>query len=262
MHAAIVIPAYNEARTIRDIVERSLRQCEQVIVVDDGSTDGTSTELRGLAADVITHDRNQGKAASLWDGFARALEAGAEIVVTLDGDGQHRPEDVGSLLAVARAYPRRLVIAARTEGRESYPRARYYANRFADFWLSWAVGQRIVDSQCGQRAYPATLLRRVDVRHDSASGFTLESEVLIRAARLGYKTVAVPIPALFDRAGRASHFRPVRDIGRIVVMVARELLAAGMCPAGLWRALRDEPLVVESESISPLEAPPASRVAT
>ena len=238
MSAAIVIPAYNEARTIRGIAERSLQQCAQVIVIDDGSTDGTSAALDGLDVYVLRHNRNQGKAASLWDGFQHALASGADVVVTLDGDGQHLPEDVSRLLLAAKEYPHRIIVAARLKGRENYPKARRRANRFADFWISWAAGHPIADSQSGQRLYPATLLRQLDARHDPGAAFTFESEALIRAARLGYTTVAVPIAAIYDPAGRPSHFRPVRDIARIVAMVAGQLIATGLNPIGLWRSLR------------------------
>jgi len=238
MPAAIVIPAYNEARTIRGIAERSLRQCALVIVVDDGSTDGTGAAMAGVGVHVLRHDRNEGKAASLWDGFQHALACDADAVVTLDGDGQHQPEDVSRMLLAANEHPHRVIVAARLKGRESYPKARRRANRFADFWISWAAGHPIADSQSGQRLYPAALLRQMQVRHDAGAAFTFESEALIHAARLGYTTVAVPIAAIYDPAGRPSHFRPVRDIARIVAMVAGHLLATGMNPAGLWRSLR------------------------
>jgi glycosyltransferase involved in cell wall biosynthesis len=238
MLAAIVIPAYEEATTIRDIAERSLRQCPLVIVVDDGSTDGTGAALEGLPVEVLRHAHNQGKASSLWDGIQLALANGAECVVTLDGDGQHQPEDVPRLLLAAREHPHRVIIAARLKGRELYPKSRRRANRFADFWISWAAGHGIADSQSGQRLYPAALLRQLEVRHDAGAGFTFESEALIRAARLGYTTVAIPIAAVFHSQGRPSHFHPVRDIGRIVAMVAGYLLASGMYPTGLWRSLR------------------------
>ena len=238
MPAAIVIPAYNEARTIRAIAERSLRQCAQVIVVDDGSTDGTAEALEGLDVHVLRHARNEGKAASLWDGFQHALASDADTVVTLDGDGQHQPEDVSRMLLAANEHPHRVIVAARLKGRESYPAARRRANRFADFWISWAAGHPIADSQSGQRLYPAALLRQLEARHDTRAAFTFESEALIDAARLGYTTVAVAIVAVYDPAGRPSHFRPVRDIARIVAMVAGRLLASGLNPAGLWRSLR------------------------
>jgi glycosyltransferase involved in cell wall biosynthesis len=245
MTVAIVIPAYNEARTIRSVAERALRQCPLVIVVDDGSTDGTRAALAGLAVQVRLHPSNQGKAASLWNGFQCALDHGADAVITLDGDGQHRPEDAARLLQAAREHPHCVVVGARLLGREAYPRARNMANHFADFWLSWAAGHSIADSQSGQRLYPAALLRQLRVRHDAKAAFTFESEVLIDAARLGFTTVAVPILAVFDPDGRPSHFRPVRDIARIVGMVALHLLATGMNPAGLWRSLRAPVCVTE-----------------
>ena len=238
MPAAIVIPAYDEATTIRDIALRSLRQCALVIVVDDGSTDGTGAALEGVPVQVLRHDRNEGKAASLWDGMQLALERGADCVITLDGDGQHQPEDVRRMLLAAHEHPHRVIVAARLKGRESYPKARRRANRFADFWISWAAGHHIADSQSGQRLYPAALLRQLDIRHDAGAAFTFESEALIHAARLGYTTVAIPIAAIFHSQGRPSHFRPVRDIGRIVAMVAKRLLATGLYPSGLWRSLR------------------------
>ena len=238
MPAAIVIPAYNEARTIRAIAERSLRQCARVIVVDDGSTDGTAEALEGLDVHVLRHERNEGKAASLWDGFQHALASDTDMVVTLDGDGQHQPEDVSRMLSAANEHPHRVIVAARLKGRESYPAARRRANRFADFWISWAAGHPIADSQSGQRLYPAALLRQLAVRHDTRAAFTFESEALIEAARLGYTTVAVTVVAIYDPDGRPSHFRPVRDIARIVAMVAGRLIATGLHPLGLWRSLR------------------------
>ena len=238
MNVAIVIPAYNEARTIRGIAERALRQCPLVIVVDDGSTDGTREALEGLAVRVIRHASNEGKAASLWDGFQAALESNVDAVITLDGDGQHRPEDAGRLIIASHEHPGRLIVGARLLGRDAYPRARNRANRVADFWISWAAGHRVADSQSGQRLYPAALLRRLRARHDAGAAFTFESEALIRSARLGYTTVAVPIRAIFDADGRRSHFRPVLDVARIVFMVAGQLLATGLYPVGLWRSLR------------------------
>lgn len=245
MRASIVIPAFNEARTIRDIAWRSLQQSDKVFVVDDGSTDGTSEALKGLPVVLLRHEVNRGKAVALWTGFASALAEGADAVVTLDGDGQHRPEDIPLLIAAANIYPHRLIVAARLRGRDKYPRTRYFANRLADFLVSWAAGHAVADSQSGQRLYPAALLEGISLRHDEKAGFTLESEIIIEAARCGFTCVGVPILAIYDPAGRRSHFRPVRDVARIGRMLALRLLATGMNPAGLWRCLRQAPCIVD-----------------
>ncbi|MEO6566529.1 MAG: glycosyltransferase family 2 protein [Casimicrobiaceae bacterium] len=253
MRLALVIPAYNEARTIHAIVQQALLQTAIVIVVDDGSTDGTGEALAGLPVVLVTHAENQGKAAALWDGFRAALEYDPDFVATLDGDGQHLPADVERLVRVAAANAGSIVIGARLNNRHNAPLARRFANRFADFWISWAAGYPIADSQSGQRVYPASLLRDVQVRHDPGAAFTLESEILIRASRLGYQSVAVPISTTYLPDARASHFRPVRDIGRIVVMVARSLLSQGMHLTGLWNALARTPSIVRpGETAAPM----------
>jgi glycosyltransferase involved in cell wall biosynthesis len=234
---AVVIPAYNEAATIADVVARAARQAGPVIVVDDGSTDGTAAALAGLPATVLRNDRNLGKGGTLWRGMHHALALGVAGVVTLDGDGQHAPEEIPRLLAAARAHPGEIIVGARLLGREAAPRARYLANRFADFWIGWAAGQRLADSQSGFRVYPAALLRTIELKHGPTRGFVFESEILIAAARLGFPSRAVPVSALYPKAARASHFRPVRDIARITRMVAWKLLSRGMNPAGLRRVL-------------------------
>ncbi|HJW80804.1 MAG TPA: glycosyltransferase family 2 protein [Acidiferrobacterales bacterium] len=233
---AVVIPAYNEVTTIRDIAARALKVCAQVIVVNDGSTDGTGAALAGLPVRVVHHERNLGKAAALWHGAEAARALGVDAVVTLDGDGQHAPEDIPRLVAAAEQNPGSIVIGARLADRAAIPRARYLANRFAVFWLSWACGQRLDDSQSGFRVYPAVLFRELAVPHDRARSFVFESEILIEAARRGHRCVMVPIAAIYPRAMRASHFRPVLDIARIARMVARKLLSRGLYPQGLYRA--------------------------
>lgn len=234
----VVIPAYNEQRTIRDLAERALRQVRQVIVVDDGSTDGTVEALQGLDITLVRHNRNQGKAASLWAGLHAAARPGVIGIVTIDGDGQHLPEDIPRLAAHFRRHPRHITIGSRLHDKANIPRARYNANRCAGFWISWASGYYISDSQSGFRIYPADLLRRVRVGHKPSSGFVLESEILIEAARKGIYSSAVPISAIYSPQARKSHFRPVLDIVRIVRMVAWKLLSRGLFLPGLVRSLR------------------------
>jgi hypothetical protein len=147
---------------------------------------------------------------------------------------------VPRLVARAREEPGRIVIGSRRQASASAPRRRYVANLVADFWVSWAAGQRIEDTQSGFRLYPAELLRRLDMDRRRAPGFGFESEILIDAGQLGIGTTAVPIPSLYEGVlQRRSHFRPVLDITRIVMMVAGRLLRRGMYLSGLWRYLRE-----------------------
>lgn len=234
---AVVIPAYNEAATIRDLAARALLQCETVIVVDDGSSDGTAAKLDGMALILLRNEQNRGKAASLWRGMQQAMALGCDTVITLDGDGQHDPADITRLLDAAARFPRHLITAARLANQENAPRARLFANNIADFGISWAVGQWVHDSQSGFRLYPVTLLQETVNERLLRHGFVFESEILIEAARHGYGVVSVPISSIYRHGARPSHFRPVADISLIVCMVAWKLLKWGFYPLGLWRAL-------------------------
>jgi hypothetical protein len=236
----IVIPAYNEAATIGEIVRlcRAVVDASCIFVVDDGSLDDTGVIAACEGARVLRHPANRGKGASLMNGMRLAMAQGATSIVTLDGDGQHRPEDIVRLLACSQTWPRQIVIGSRRASRRAAPRARFMANRVADFWVSWAARHPIDDSQCGFRVYPVELLRMIAVRPSLAFGFAFESEILIDAARLGFRTVAVDIPAIYGSVlQRPSHFRPVPDVTRIVLVVAGKLLTWGMDPIGLWRSL-------------------------
>lgn len=240
----VVIPAYNEATTIRDVVERTLVQAETVIVVDDGSTDGTSSQLRDLPIVLIVNERNEGKAASIWRGAEEALRRGAGGIVTIDGDGQHDPEDLPRMFRAAALRPSAIIVGARLHARKAIPLERYLANRLANFWIAWAAGRPIEDSQSGFRYYPAAVFEALDVRHDRASSFVFESEVLIAAARSGIELAFVPVSVRYGNAARPSHLHPVFDIGRIAAMLARRLIGTRFDPRGVlgarrWRPWRD-----------------------
>jgi len=238
MKVVVVIPAYNEVTTIHDVASRALAQLRDVIVVDDGSTDGTASALDGLPVTLISNPANLGKGASLWRGFAVALAEGADAVVTLDADAQHRPEDIPRLLAAEQAQPGSIVIGARLWDKGKVPPVRYFGNRFANFWVAWAAGAPVADSQSGFRLYPASFLWTVRVAHGPTARFAFESEILIEAGRAGVRSVAVPIAALYPPNSRASHYRSAVDTARIVRMIAWKLLTRGFDLPALVRILR------------------------
>lgn len=233
---AAVIPAYNEVETIADIVDRVLDQLDEVIVVDDGSEDGTAEALSQLPVKILRNKENCGKGGSILRGSRYAIECGAEAVITLDGDSQHRPEDIPHFLAMAERFPESIIIGSRLGHKEGFPLRRYYANRIANFWISWAAGYYIEDSQSGFRLYPRSILQHPRITKMRGPGFVFESEILIEAARLGCGSKAVPIEAIYAKHARRSHFRPIADISHIVLMVACKLLFRGMYPSGFYRA--------------------------
>ena len=234
---AVVIPAYNEGPTIREIVQGALNHVKDVLVVDDGSTDATSEALNGLPVTLLRNPSNMGKAASLWRGFEVARKAGANALVTLDGDGQHSPNDIPRLLAAAKEFPDYIIIGARHRRWRHGPFWRLMANGVADFWVSWAAGYSIADTQSGYRVYPSRLLQKAKVKHGRAQSFVFESEILIEGARLKYHSIPVPIESASREVLRPSYFRPVLDILRITRMVAWKLISRGMYPTGLYRSL-------------------------
>ena len=235
----VVIPAYNEAETVCDVATRARQCCANVIVVDDGSTDGTSRAVTGQDVTVLRNEENIGKAGSLVRGFEHALDHGAIGVITLDADGQHTPEEIPLFVKKSLEDPNAFLIGARRRDQRKTSFWRYVANRIADFWVGWAAGQPIEDSQSGFRLYPASLLRQVDLKHDRTRSFVFESEMVIEAARRGFVCRNVSVNVRRRSGPRPSHFRPLLDIARITRMVAWKLLSRGMYPMGLYRVVRD-----------------------
>ena len=233
---AIVIPAYNEETTIHDIATRALKFSSLVIVVDDGSTDHTVINLQDLPIVLIKNETNSGKAASLWGGIQMARQHKVKYIISLDGDGQHAPEDIPRLLAKAEAEPGSIIIGGRLADKSAIPAKRYYANRVANFWLAWAAGYPISDSQSGFRIYPNELFDGLEMSTTKRDSFVFESEILIKAAQRGIECTAVAIPAVYAENARPSHFRGVRDITLITLMVGRSLISRGFYPQGLYRS--------------------------
>ena len=224
----VVVPAHDEATTVGDVVRRARRHAP-VIVVDDGSTDGTAQAAALAGADVCRHRRRCGKAEALRTGVAAARARGATHVVTLDADGQHDSDDVPALLAAA--APRTLVVGARLYGDAALPPGRAEAIVVAGFFVNWASGLRLIDTQSGFRVYPLEIFDEVSAHH---GGFVFETEVLLAAAGHGWTIREVPVRAL-PRVAARSRFRPVVDgiaigahlAGRSIARGAREVAAAG-----------------------------------
>lgn len=213
-----VIPAYQCAVTLGEVVAGVRRHLPEVVVVDDGSTDGCGDVARQAGARVLTHARNRGKGHALQTGCAAALAWGqepshpvVEALVLLDGDGQHDPDDLPGLLAAWDAGGVDLLVGARLKDRAKIPPHRYWTNTIGSKLLSIVTGTGLEDSQSGYRLIRARLWQRLGLR---SGGYAIESEMLIKAAREGARIAHVRVRTIYhDRV--PSFYRPVVDTVRI-----------------------------------------------
>jgi glycosyltransferase involved in cell wall biosynthesis len=264
---AVVIPALNEELRIREVVEGALRHCPHVIVIDDGSDDGTVAALAGLPITLIQHETRRGKGEGLRSGFRAALELDVDGVVSMDGDGQHLAADIPRLVAAAAAHPNHIVIGARLKKRAQQPIHRRLANEFGDWGIAWATGYRIADTQSGQRYYPRAVCEIAGI---AGEGFVFEADILIQAARrLGTGCVSVPIESRYAGDGlagqfRRSHFRPLTDLYRITSHVVGRVWTYGRVIPRYIQARRSRPRIFDpgTDTLAapvnvPLETPTA-----
>lgn len=258
---AVVIPALNEALRIREVVEDALAHCPRVVVVDDGSDDETAGLIEDLPVTVLRHPRRMGKGASLRSGFAEALRQGARAVVTMDGDGQHSATDIPRMIDSANRHPGNVIVAARLRKRGCQPWHRRIGNDFGDWGIGWACGFRVVDSQSGQRLYPAPACAMDDV---PGEGFVFEAQMLISSARrLGLGVVALPVDTRYadgTREFRKSHFRLWHDLRQITVHVVLQVFKYGSVVRE-YRRTRVRPPVIDDPT-GEFATPPAQRQPT
>lgn len=206
-----VLPAYNCADTVGEVVRGLAPFVAQVIVVDDGSTDRTARVAADAGARVVVHESNRGKGAALRTGLGHALGLEPRALALLDADGQHDPMDLPDLVRVFEREGAALVVGCRLQDRESIPPVRFWTNYIGTRILSWMTGQELLDSQSGYRLLDSGLARKLDLR---SNGYSIESEMLIRAASLGSRIAHAPIRTIY-RASGVSHFRPLQDTFRI-----------------------------------------------
>lgn len=211
-----MIPAYNAAQFLQPVVEGALKAIPDVVVIDDGSADGTSEVARKAGARVVRHEKNRGKGGALKTGFEYALAQGFDSVVTLDADGQHLPAEIPLFIEARRATGADLIIGSRSRLFTGMKRRRRLANKFSAMTISWSSGSQVDDSQSGFRLYTKKLLQSVGMKSD---GFAAESEVIVRAGRGGFRILMIPINLGFIDGVHTSHYRAVKDTFRIAWVV-------------------------------------------
>jgi glycosyltransferase involved in cell wall biosynthesis len=215
-----IVPAFQEGPRIAAVVDASRRYLP-VVVVDDGSTDDTAARAEAAGATVLREVTNAGKGAALRAGFRYALEQGAEVVVTLDGDGQHDPSEIPLFLAAYEASRPGLVVGRRDF--RAMPPIRRLSNTLGGMILSVALGRPVVDNQSGYRLIARPLL--IELLDSQEAGFEFEVEMIARCIALGLPIAWVPIRTIY--AGAPSHIRPLahlREFIRIVGQARRDVL--------------------------------------
>ena len=213
----VVVPTYNNSRTLADVLTGILKYTKDIIVVNDGSTDNTETLLQNFPqVKKICYVKNRGKGFALRKGFAHAIECGYDYAITIDSDGQHYADDLPVFLQKLQSHPRAIIIGTRNMDQESVPGKSSFGNKFSNFWFWVETGIRRNDTQSGYRLYPVKALQNIKF---ITYKYEFEIEVLVRAAWKGIEVIEVPVKVFYpDKAQRVSHFRPFRDFSRISVL--------------------------------------------
>jgi len=212
-----IIPAYNERARVRDVVTQTRPHVDEVVVIDDGSTDDTAAIAESAGAKVLRHERNQGKGGAIATGLNFFQGSNAEFAIFLDADGQHDPAEIGKFIEAAGRENADMVVGSRMSDVRDMPWVRLRTNQFTSWVTGHLARQKIPDSQCGFRLLRRSVLK--DLKFSTLQ-FETETEMLILAGRVGHKIACVPIRTIYE-TGRASRIHPWRDTVRFFKLVGK-----------------------------------------
>jgi len=217
MRACVIIPTYNESKTIAGLIRQVQSSGLEVIVIDDGSTDNTADIAEAAQALLLRNVKNLGKGASLVKGYDFSLARGFDAVISMDGDGQHSCDDLAAFMRKAESSGCAIVVGNRMSSTKQMPALRVATNRFMSWLISLVTGQHIPDTQCGFRLVKKELLEKLNL---STSKYETESEILIQASRLGFKIESVPVRTIYS--GQKSRIDPFVDTLRFLRFIILE----------------------------------------
>ena len=217
MKICILIPVYNEAETIGSLVRDLRARRFEVLVVDDGSSDHSGDIARKEGAVVLCHDRKMGKGVSLQKGFGCVLEGHYDVVIAMDGDGQHAVSDVEKFIRKAKEFPGSVINGNRMDNPGEMPRVRFWTNRLMSSFISFICKQKIPDTQCGFRLISRNVLKELKL---TSCDFEIETEVLIKTSRRGFRIHSVPILTIYRN--ESSYINPFLDTIRFLKYIFKE----------------------------------------
>jgi glycosyltransferase involved in cell wall biosynthesis len=255
----VIIPTYNNERTLKRVIDGVLEITDDLIVINDGATDATFRILKKYT-DItqISLPKNKGKGNALRVGFKKAEELGYEFTITIDSDGQHYPEDI-AVFVNKLAYETNknlLLIGSRNMNQETVPGGSSFGNKFSNFWYKVETGIQLKDTQSGFRLYPLKELNKIKFY---TTKFEFEIENIVKAAWRGIIVKNVPVKVLYDEQERVSHFRPFKDFARISVLNTWLVLVALLYikPRDLIRKFRKKGLrrFIKEELLGSNESP-------
>lgn len=230
----VIIPTYNNATTIRRVIEDVEKYCSSIIVVNDGSTDDTAAILQSIPSpiEVVSYPDNRGKGYALVTGFKKAKALGYTHAITIDADGQHFADDIPCFIEGLKHNPEGFIVGCRNLTEENMPRQNTFANRFSNFWFRLQTGINLPDTQSGYRLYTLSSLKGLNL---ITSRYESELELLVYAAWAGVDITSVNVKVYYPPAEeRVSHFRPIYDFFRISVLNTVLCLGALLYGARQW----------------------------
>ncbi|MFC1499296.1 glycosyltransferase family 2 protein [Verrucomicrobiota bacterium] len=212
----VIVPGYQEEGRIGEVVEGIRKYCDHVVVVDDGSIDGTADEAEKAGATVLRHEVNKGKGIALNTGFQYARDNGFEFVITMDADGQHDPEEISLFVDAYKKTGTPAIVGNRMSDPRTMPFVRRCTNRFMSWLLSRKMGQHVPDTQNGYRLYKTDIIPDMGIGSDR---FAAESEILLQIAEKGARIDAVPVRIIYG--DEKSKINPVKDAIRFFGMLRK-----------------------------------------
>lgn len=256
MGICVIVPTYNNHKTIARVIEGVLEYTDDLIVVNDGATDETPSILDGFGDSIVrvSYAPNKGKGYALRMGFQKATELGYKFAITLDSDGQHFPNDIPKFIEVHKSHPHAVIMGARNLEADGMPAKNSFANRFSNFWFRLQTGIFMPDTQTGFRLYP---LQKIENINFFTTRFEFEIEVIVKLAWRDVPFVSVPIQVKYDPNERVSHFRPGPDFTRIsflnawftILTAAYHLPRRLLLKGKLFRLIKEEAIKPEETNI-------------